>query len=136
MPLKVSQLTKETNTVEVRVGDGPEDVVNVTYRPGALTLQMAEDASDLMNDPMAGFKIIPLMLEPVLVGWDILNEDGTPLPCDAAGIRILPLEFVGALFNRIQDASQPDPTTPQPSEDSSQREGSLVMSPTGSNASE
>lgn len=51
----------------------------------------------------------------LLVSWDVLGEDGKPIPTDEATMKRLPTTFIISVFNAITAESQPDPTNAPPS---------------------
>lgn len=131
--MKVSALALTERKVAVRVGPQPEDVVMVTYRPGALTLQVADDLREAQFNPLGDVEVVGHTLLAILEKWDLKNDDETEYEITEESIKKLPIEFLGRVFNAIQDDAIPDPTRGEnfsdglPQED--QSEGSLNGTP-------
>jgi hypothetical protein len=111
MGVKVGTLAKRVETARMTVpgGEGEEDeYVNLEFRPGALTLgalsRLYEAAKADTFDPEA----MEEMLKPILVSWDLLDDDGSPLPITREGLHKLPMEFVGELITVLAGNAKVD----------------------------
>jgi hypothetical protein len=111
MGVKVGTLAKRVEKARMVVpGDeGQEDeYVNLEFRPGALTLgalsRLYEAAKADTFDPEA----MEEMLKPILVSWDLLDDDGSPLPITREGLHKLPMEFVGELITVLAGNAKVD----------------------------
>ena len=64
--MKLSSLAGETATTVVRVGNEENDKVTVIYRPGALTLEVADQLREVQE---GGFQVeaVLYLLKPMLV---------------------------------------------------------------------
>lgn len=129
--MKVSALALTERKVAVRVGPQPEDVVEVTYRPGALTLQVADDLREAQFNPLGDVEVVGHTLLTIIEKWDLMDDDGTPYPVSEESIKKLPIEFLGRIFNAIQNDAIPDPTKGANSSDGSQQEERSEDSPNG-----
>jgi hypothetical protein len=131
--------------VEFPGENGAEDeVLNVQYRPGELTIEAAEQ----MRDAIAADRtenVALILLEKVLVGWDlqqdVYDEAGNSVgvedvPCDRQGLRIIPLPALGVIMNAMMEDVRPDPQKDVPSEDGSLQEGTSDTSQNGTLSSE
>jgi hypothetical protein len=136
MGVKVSTLAKVVEDAQMRVGPGEEDVVNIRYRPGALTLgalkrlESAAASKDFKPD------VFEDLLTPILVSWDLLQDDGTPLPITAEGLDQLPLEFIGELISTLNTATKPDKDEGKASDVTSPSTDEQVTSLIGTSSSE
>lgn len=126
--MKVSALKAKTRTVQVVIpgeDGGPDESVGVTYRPGALTMELWEKIDILAKDPTSadveGMKLF-LMQEgdPLISGWELEEDDGSPLPCTPENLATLPLQFIGMMADAIGKDSRPDPQKADSSGDGSQ----------------
>lgn len=131
--MKLSALVQKEREIQIRVGDAPEDVVNVTYAPGRLTLEIADEIQAIATSKGAGGEMYAMtgLLEPIMVSWDLENEDGSPLPCDASGLKKLPLEFMAILMEAITTDVKPNPPTAENSDDGSVPTELSADAPTG-----
>jgi hypothetical protein len=127
--MKLSNLAPAVRHLEVRVGPGDEDVVKVGYRPGALTLEIADKLKELRDDPMADLKVAEVFLLPLLESWDLQDDDGNVLPVTRESFAKLPIEFLGMMFLEIRTDALPNPQMPATSNGGSvqeeREEGSL-----------
>jgi hypothetical protein len=125
--------------------ENPPEDVQVKYRPGALTLEVfdtvqAQIAAGIEQD------VAVTVLEPVLEWWDVeddvLDAEGNPtgetvnVPCNAAGIKKVPLTFISLVMTTILEDAQPTPPNGAISTDTSELKGSLVALPSGTPTSE
>lgn len=135
--MKLSALVQKERSIQVRVGEGDGDIVNVTYAPGRITLAMA-DAIQAAAAGVGGgeMKAIEAVLVPVLVSWDLEEDDGSLLPCDGEGLKRVPMEFLGMLMSAITEDSRPDPTKAGTSEDGSAPEEHSADAQNGTQSSQ
>ena len=86
MPVKVSDLVKNERTVSL---DFDGDTLNIRYRPNSLTvgierrLAAAEGGEETID---AGLEALLALI----VEWDLLGEDGKPLPVTKEQMEALP----------------------------------------------
>lgn len=114
--MKVSALKARTLTVPVVVpgSDGePDETVQLTYRPGSLTMELWEDLKVISEDPSgADIQAIRVFLmsdeDPLIVGWDLEEEDGSAYPCDGEHLSKLPLDFLGMMVDAIGSSALPN----------------------------
>lgn len=107
MPLKVHQLKGSNRVVEIPV-EGEDEPIKVEYRPGELTLEISDKIKDTLEGGFEG-DVAGLVLEPILVDWDLERDDGTPLPCNGEEIKKLPMVILGVIMQGIAQDLQPDP---------------------------
>lgn len=116
--MKLSTLAGKEQELDIRVGDGPEDVVHVVYQPGNLTLEFADKIRELQAE---GFdmEIALELLTRTLVSWDLENEDGSPLGVEPEAIKKIPIAFLGQLMGAMEAEARPnrsrDGTSDEPS---------------------
>lgn len=137
--MRLSALKGRIRTIPITVGDGPEDVVNVTYRPGELTLEVADKIKEATE---AGWEIdvVRIMLQPVLVEWDlvddVLDDDGEPtgetVPLNVKdGLGVVPIDFLTLVLEGIQKDSRPNASKEETSDVTSPRTDGLGESLSG-----
>lgn len=94
MTITVGALKRNARILSIAVD--AESSVDVEYRPGAVTPALVEDVSKTDAEmPLVQF------LSALLVKWDILGEDGQPLPVTPATLAELPLEFLRLVRDAI-----------------------------------
>lgn len=134
--MKVSALKGKQRTISIVVPGDPQtgeldETVKITYRPGALDVEMAEKIEDIAVQGLSDVKVAVVMLEPMLLAWDLENDDGTPWPCDEEHLRKTPLNFLTQILGAIQEDSRPNPTRPVSSENISPPMDAQAPSPNG-----
>lgn len=137
--MKVSALRGKKRTIQVRVpGEEGEadEFVSVTYSPGALDIEMAERMSEIALSSIADIAVVSVMLEPLLVSWDLQDEDGSPWPCDEEHLKKTPVMFLGLILSAIQEDARPNPQRPVSSENGSQQTDGPEASLSGTSSSE
>lgn len=121
MAVKLSDLARATKTATF---DWDGEVVNLVFRPAALTpglqLALARLASPVDPGESTGNQFASIAdqtldyldaLCKLLVSWDVLGEDGAPLPVTRANLELLPWDFLGAAYNAVQKANSPNAPT-------------------------
>jgi hypothetical protein len=136
--MKVSALKGKERTIPITVpgedGD-PDEIVHITYRPGAVDLEMSDKITEaVLNGVEADVALI--MLEPMLVSWELTDDDGLPWPVDVEHLRKTPLQFIGLILEAIQEDSRPNPPRDATSDDGSPQTASSDASPNGTPSSE
>lgn len=139
MGVRVGTLAKRVEKAQMVVpgGEGEADeYINLEFRPGALTLgalsRLHEAAATNEMDPGA----FEELLKPILVSWDLLDDDGTPLPITREGLHKLPMEFIGELVLVLSSNAKIDEDAGKASDATSQQTGEQAASPIGISSSE
>jgi hypothetical protein len=96
MPISLSKLSHGLATVTVEY-DG--DTVNVTYATGKVTPHYGAS--------LEGRQIAEALPE-IVTAWDVLGDDGQPLPCSIDVTRQLPVKFTNAVMAAIQEDQRPN----------------------------
>jgi hypothetical protein len=112
--MKVSKLAGKTQTVNIKVpgeGDEPEESVAVVYMPGALTLRVSEQITEAVEQGLEA-NVAFHMLKPMLVSWDLQDEEGNELPVNEETLKDIPLNFLGMILQAIHADVRPDPPKP------------------------
>ena len=118
MPIKMQDLNKKALPA-VFTYEG--ETCTVYYRPAKLTTrvqfaaaamatvgregQTAADQAALIVEVLGDYTEA---LTGLLASWDVLGEDGKPIPITVDVIQELPLNFVYAMFTAIQQANSPN----------------------------
>lgn len=110
--------------------EGLEDEkLHIEYRPGELTLEIADDMRAAAANNLEADAIC-LVLEKVLVSWDLEDDDG-PLAVTKEGIKKIPLPALGAIFLAMMEDIRPNPQTGVDSNGGLQQEETSEKSLTG-----
>lgn len=108
--MKVSTLKAKIRRLWITVPgeDGAEDEkVWVDYRPGALTLEVADDLKEAVASGFDSDSAF-VMVRSVLAGWDLEDDDGSPLGITDEDIKKVPLQFLGLVMQAMEDDSRPN----------------------------
>lgn len=111
MPIRISDLRKETRSVSF---EWEGETVNLKYRPGAVTAQMQMSAAGIATlGDNAGLVVEYLgnyieSMASLIAEWDVLGEDGTPIPISVETMELLTLPFIFAMFGAIMGAYNPN----------------------------
>jgi Pyridoxal phosphate biosynthesis protein len=130
VPLRVSQLKGKTRELAVKIPDEDEPVV-IQYVPGELTLEVSDKIKEAVETGFEG-DVAGIVLEPVIKGWDLIQEDGSPLPCNTEQLKKIPLHVLAVFMTAIQQDMMPDPEKSVISESTSPSTGERDGSRTGS----
>lgn len=125
--MKISRLTGEVAELTITVPplkDDPEsepENVLIVYRPGALTLEVGDRIKEVQE---SGFEmdVILVMLERMLVSWDLQKEDGTALGVTPEDIKTVPLAFLGQLLGAMERDVRPNLQRDETSGETSQED--------------
>lgn len=116
MGVKFRDLTKATKKATVTY---QEETVTFTYKPSAITPQMqlvairmqsmtderGETAPSEMAALMNNFVEVIVNL---IASWDVLGDNGEPLPVNREWVSQMPLSFLSALFGAAVEDMRPN----------------------------
>lgn len=111
MPVRIANLNADTATATLQVGD---ETLNIVYRPGGLTPEV-EDQIHALAQEQRGSASLVVLLRDILISWDLLGNDGQPLPTDEATLRTLPSLFLGQVAQAISESMSPNRRSAGPS---------------------
>jgi hypothetical protein len=101
--MKVSDLSKDRKELHIAVGD---DSINLVYNPKAYTIEVEEQLEAVEGSDFKA-KALAIMLEPMLLEWDIVLESPGDFPPTMANLKKLPVEVLGKIIEEIGNASRP-----------------------------
>ena len=101
MPIRLSELTARQANLAVDVGGG--ETLNVVFRPGAITPEVAVIDETTNIDRVYGF------FRQVIVSWDLVDDDGVPLPMVDASLARVPLVVLAEVMQAAIMAARPNP---------------------------
>lgn len=84
--------------------DGEE--VAFAYKPNEFTMEMADDiAAKAEAEDLGG---VAAMLAPIVVWWDVLDDDDQRIPPTAENMRRFPLNFLTKIMGAITEDADPE----------------------------
>lgn len=126
MPLSLGDLRSRTRRVAVPVAG---ETLEVEYRPTALTPGLIAWLRGIEADGQP--ERLAEVLCQVVIGWDLLGDDGAPLPVTEEVARELPLRLLGVIVRAVLEDAQEDPPSPGTSAAGSAPRGSSAAPRSG-----
>jgi hypothetical protein len=78
--------------------------LNVEYKPSAITPTLQAEIAKMDFNSMSA--TVSLMIK-ILSGWDILGDDGLPIPIDEDTLNGLPIRLLGQINKAVFDDLAP-----------------------------
>jgi hypothetical protein len=115
MPIRLSDLSADRRTVKVPFGD---DTLTLVCKPSALNA--IQEAREL-EDRAVGRVVMSQArsLAELIISWDLLDDDGKPLPVSEEVLGGLGLDVSNKLYNAVLDDLLPNRRRPTSSPDGS-----------------
>lgn len=104
MPIKLSDLTKQTRVIQVDVG--ANEPLEVEYRIQAYTPEIESEIANAEQRPAATLARILSML---VVRWSLVDDNDAMYPLDEKSTAKLPLPLMLAVFSKIAEDMRPNP---------------------------
>lgn len=105
MAVSLKALKGGEKVIPVTYGD---ETFDVAYLPGEFTGDLLATVADTdETKATAALDAMLALLLPVLVRWDIEDENGENLPITSASLRAVPLAVLRAILGAIQEDSRP-----------------------------
>ena len=104
MPVTITHLVRDRRTVTVPVGD---ESLTVTYRPSGFTPETEARLRQYADDQRGGAALVALLAD-CLVEWDLLDENGKPLPINAKTLSSLPTLFLSQVVQAVTEDMRPN----------------------------
>src|SRR5690242_17195394 len=110
MPATLAQLAR--NRARVIIGDEDGDHIYVDYRPGAITPRTIQAAQRFQgadfealsaDDKAEALSAMPRMLASAMLGWDLLDNDGHPIPPTLEGLQDVDYAVQSLILQAITD---------------------------------
>jgi hypothetical protein len=101
MPIKLSDITKATKAITVKLGD---DMLAITFKTGFYTsatasmLQAAEDSN----------KAQAALIADTITEWDFLDDKGKTVPITFDTLNALPMYILNAIYKAMFEAVHPN----------------------------
>ena len=97
MPIQIADLMRDERTCTVEYQG---ESAKVTYRPGAYT-PIVEDAFQTAIETNRPSRGVAEMLAGLLVGWEVLDDDGNEIPVTVKFLVAVSSSFLFAVINAI-----------------------------------
>lgn len=111
MPLKLSRLFEEVQTVEMPyLGE----VLSLTWTPAGWT-PAAQDHFVSADGENASTLAMVDVLASLLVRWDLLDDDGEPIPTTKDRLESLPKGFLLDVLRFLGSSNSPNPASEESS---------------------
>lgn len=117
MPIRLSDVMKESRKVEFEFSG---ETVTVEVRQNAITPQFSEmllrfTDLDSTDDRQEAFRVETALtgdlveaLAWLLLSWDVMGDNGKPVPITKAGLRRLPNSFLYAVLSSVLGINRPN----------------------------
>ena len=105
MPIRIGQISHDLRTVTVSFAG---ETFTVTYRTSGFTPE-TEDRLFALLESQRGASAIVEVLAACLDSWEVLGDDGKPLPPTKENLRRLPVVFLNAVVTAIYEDMRPNP---------------------------
>lgn len=110
MPIRLSDLTKQTRVIHVDVG--ASELLEVEYRVQAYTPELeAEIASADKGAEQRPVRTLSRILSMLVVRWSLVDDRGDMYPLDEQHTSKLPLQLMLAVFTAIAEDMRPNSTS-------------------------
>lgn len=103
MAIKLSDLTKQTRTIQVDVG--ASEPLEVEYRIQAYTPEIEAEIANAESRPAATLSRILSML---VLRWSLVDDYGEMYPLDEKSTAKLPLSLMLSVFAKIAEDMRPN----------------------------
>ncbi|AZF90301.1 MAG: hypothetical protein BPHS0_15 [Phage 5P_3] len=107
MPLRLSSLKKSLRTITMEWDD---NTLNVTYRLGEVTPERADRLAAMFEESRAEDRSNAEIWADILAvveSWDILGDDGNPLPVTAETLAQIPITILRGIAEEITEDARP-----------------------------
>lgn len=105
MAIRLSDLTKQTRTIQVDVG--ASEPLEVEYR---LTAYTPEIESEIANAEQRPAGTLARILSKLVLRWSLVDDDGKMYPLDEKHAEKLPLSLMLVIFAKIAEDMRPSLT--------------------------
>lgn len=111
MPASLSQLTAQTVTTPIALGDDPE-AVTVTYRTYAYDRSVERVMREATEKNAPAEAVVNIFLR-VIQAWDLRlgPDDPEPLPLTEDGLDAVPTELLTEIVRLVGEHRNPNPPT-------------------------
>lgn len=82
------------------------EVIDFAYKPNEFTMELADEMAVAAD--REDLSMVATMLSPIIVWWDVLDDEDQRIPPDAARMKTFPLPFLLRIMNAITKDQKPE----------------------------
>lgn len=103
MGVRLSEMLEKTRETHIEWDD---ERVDFAYKPHAFTLELSDqiDAAADSGDQ----DVVSMLLSPLIVWWDVLDDDGARIKPDDENMKRFPMTFLLAIMAKINQETVPE----------------------------
>lgn len=102
MPVSLSDLRNDSRKIRIFFSG---DDLNIEVFPHRLTNDVLDQFRDASED--RDYDAMARAFGQVVVSWDLLGDDGEPMPIDGDTFRVISTSIINHIWNEIADAVTP-----------------------------
>ncbi len=102
MPIRLSDLKTKSTTFTF---DFLGEAVTITYRNGVITPEW--ESRRELTDPSRQAQATVLALSEIVASWDVLGDDGQPVPVTVETLTPMPLQFLNRVLEEVMADMRP-----------------------------
>lgn len=80
--------------------------VDFAYKPNEFTMELADEIQAAADDE--NLTMVSAMLAPIIVWWDVLDDDDQRIEASADNMRRFPLNFLLRIMSAITEDQDPE----------------------------
>lgn len=103
MGVRLSEMLEKTRETFIT---WDEERVDFAYKPHAFTLELSDqiDAAAEAGDQ----DVVSMLLSPLVVWWDVLDDEGGRIPPDDENMKKFPMTFLLAIMGKVNQETVPE----------------------------
>lgn len=105
MGMRLSAIKAKTRTATVEFLD---EKIDVSYFPAVVTPDLMDQVQKAADDDDLG--VVGMLLSEVIDWWDVLDDNDKRLPPTPENIGAMPIPFLMAVMNEVQEDQRPAET--------------------------
>ena len=86
--------------------DWDGETVAFAYKPNEFTMELADDIAAAAEKE--DLSMVPSMLSPIIVWWDVLDDEDERIPPTPDNMKRFPLNFLLRIMNTITEDQKPE----------------------------
>lgn len=106
MPITLTELFADEKPLQIPIG---AHTLAVKYRVSGITPE-TEQVFRRLAQESAGQALVAFLL-PILTDWDLLDDEGRPVPINQKTLSSLPVRFLSLITEAIGEDINPNPTS-------------------------
>lgn len=101
MPISINRTKEQTRTITVEYAG---ETAGITYYPHKITKSLIRETAEMEGD---GADRLAGQLVKLVASWEVLDDDGAPLPVTVEVMDGFPIDFLVAIMRAINEAAIP-----------------------------